>query len=87
MFASQDLSGDITASAEYYYISDWIWDDVRDHSNVNRLDLRLEKKWQLAGMDAKVALQSELELGENVSYLRRNEVDDLYFLKFELALP
>jgi len=51
------------------------------------LDLRLEKKFRLGKYFAKAILQSELELSENISYTRRNEIDDLYFAKLEFELP
>jgi len=87
LFGSQAVGRGILVSAEYYYTSEWIWDDQRDRSKLNRLDLRLQKDWSLGGLEGNVAVQAELELGENTNYLERNEVDDMYFAKFNLTLP
>lgn len=87
LLGSVRLSRAVTATAEYYYASKWIWDDVSDKSRLNRLDLRLAKSIRLARMDASFALQAELDLGDNVDYLSRNDVDSLYFARLTLQLP
>lgn len=81
MLASVKLQRHLDLSAEYYYISDWRWDDVRDLSSINRLDLRIEQSFKLGGAEASIALQGEWRLGSNVDYLERNEIEDLYFAK------
>jgi hypothetical protein len=77
----------MTLSAEYYHASEWVWDDVRDVSNLNRLDLRLAKKFMLGRADVEFSLQAEWALGNNVDYLERNEVDNMYFARFFVQLP
>lgn len=87
LFGSVGLGRTVSLSGEYYFTSNWIWDDVRDKSRLNRLDLRLEKRLRLANMKASVALQAELDLGGSTDYLQRNQIDNLYFAKFTLDLP
>ena len=87
LFTSARLSQATTVSAEYYYTSQWIWDDVRDESRLNRLDLRLAKNFRVAGLNASAALQAELDLGDTVDYLQRNQIDDLYFARVSVQLP
>jgi len=87
LFTSARLSHAITASAEYYYTSKWIWDDVRDESRLNRLDLRLARSFRVAGLQVSAALQAELDLGNTVNYLQRNQIDDLYFARVSVQLP
>ncbi|MBX2882425.1 MAG: TonB-dependent receptor [Granulosicoccus sp.] len=84
LFGQMKLNRGLNLSAEYYYISDWIWDDVSDQSNVNRLDLRVEKTLKLGTVEASLALQGEWRLGTNVDYLERNQIEDLYFAKLTL---
>lgn len=87
LFGSVGIGEDVSLSSEFYHSSDWVWDDVRDESSVNRLDLRVEKRLKLAGMKAFVALQAELDLGGATDYLYRNELDSLYFARFSVQLP
>ena len=87
LYASQALSNGMILSSEYYYTSEWVWDDVRDLSNLNRLDIRLQKNWNVRGFDTSLAVQAELELGKNVDYLERNEVNDMYFVALKIDLP
>lgn len=87
LFGSARLTHAYTVSAEYYYTSKWIWDDVRDESRLNRLDLRLAKNFRYAGINASAALQAELDLGNTVDYLQRNQIDDLYFARITVQLP
>jgi len=86
LFGSHALRKGLLFSAEYYYTSEWIWDDVRARSKLNRLDLRLQKDWSLGGLKGDITLQAELELGENTNYLERNEVNDMYFAKLNFKL-
>lgn len=87
LLGSTRLSRALTATAEYYFVSDWIWDDVSDKSRLNRLDVRLARRFKLADMDASFALQAELDLGGTVDYLRRNRIEDLYFASITVKLP
>lgn len=87
LFGSVTVGNDISLSGEYYHTSNWIWDDVRDTSRLNRLDLRIEKGLKLGGLKAFVALQAELDLGGTTDYLERNRIDDLYFARLNVALP
>ena len=74
----------LSLSGELYFVSDWIWDDVRDVTNTERLDLRIARRFGVGGVAAEFAVQAELELGENIDYLERNEVDDRYFAKLSV---
>ncbi|MEE9320448.1 MAG: TonB-dependent receptor [Granulosicoccus sp.] len=87
LFGSENLTESITLSAEYYYASEWVWDDVRDVSKLSRLDLRLAKNILLGRTDIELALQAEWALGDNVNYLERNEVADAYFAKLLVQFP
>lgn len=87
LFGSFRLDRNTTLSSEYYYTSDWIWDDVRDISNRDRLDVRLARSLQIGKLEATFSIQAELELNDNVDYLERNEVDDQYFASVSLQLP
>jgi len=87
LFASARLNQSTTVSTEYYYTSKWIWDDVRDESRLNRLDFRIAKNFRIAGFDASAAVQAELDLGDTVDYLDRNQIDDLYFARVAVQLP
>ncbi|MFK7992616.1 MAG: TonB-dependent receptor plug domain-containing protein [Granulosicoccus sp.] len=87
VLGSVRLNRQITASAEYYYSGNWIWDDVRDKSKLNRLDLRLAKNIRLSRLNASLALQAELDLGDTVDYLQRNQVENLYFARLTVQLP
>ncbi len=87
VLGSVHLSRAVTATAEYYYASNWIWDDVRDKSRLNRLDLRLARGIRLTRMKASLALQAELNLGDTVDYLERNQIDDQYFARLTVQLP
>lgn len=87
LFASARLNQSTTISTEYYYTSKWIWDDVRDESRLNRLDFRIAKNFRIAGFDASAAVQAELDLGDTVDYLERNQIDDLYFARVAVRLP
>jgi len=87
LFGSSRITESITLSTEYYHASEWVWDDVRDESNLDRLDLRFAKRFTFGKADVELALQAELELGDNVNYLERNEVEDAYFAKLVVQLP
>lgn len=87
LFGSIGMGRDITLSGEYYFTSNWIWDDVRDRSRLNRLDLRVEKRLRLASLKASIALQAELDLGGTTDYLERNQIDNLYSARFNIQLP
>ncbi len=87
LLGSMHLSRAVTATAEYYYASNWIWDDVRDKSKLNRLDLRLAKSFRLSRLNASLALQAELDIGDTVDYLERNQIDNLYFARLTVQLP
>lgn len=87
VFASARLNRAVTTTAEYYYASGWIWDDVSDTSRLSRLDLRVAKSVSFAGMKASLALQTELDLGGTVDYLDRNEINNLYFARISMQLP
>ena len=87
LFGSVGIGEDVSLSSEFYHSGIWVWDDVRDESRVNRLDLRVEKRLRLAGMKASIALQAELDLGGATDYLDRNELDSLYFARFSVQLP
>ncbi|MGQ7847289.1 TonB-dependent receptor plug domain-containing protein [Granulosicoccus sp. 3-233] len=87
LFGGVSLRNDISLSSEFYYTSHWIWDDVRDKSTLNRLDLRVEKRLRLANLKASFALQAELDLGGTVDYLERNKIEDLYFARLNIELP
>lgn len=87
LFGSVGLNKDISLSSEYYYTSNWIWDDVRAKSSLNRLDLRVEKRFSLARLKASIAVQAELDLGGTTDYLKRNQIDNLYFARLTVELP
>ena len=87
LFGGIGLSNDISLSSEFYYTSNWIWDDVRDKSRLNRLDLRIEKRLRLARLKASIAFQAELDLGGTVDYLKRNRIDNQYFARLQIELP
>ena len=87
MFGIFRIGRNTTLSSEYYYTSGWVWDDVRDISNRDRLDLRLARSLRIGKLDATFAIQAELELNESVGYLERAEVDELYFARVSLQLP
>ena len=87
LFGSLRVDRSVTATAEYYYTSGWIWDDVRDESRLNRLDLRLAKSIRLARLNAVAALQAEMDLGNSIDYLERNKIDNLYFARLTVQLP
>lgn len=78
----------VTLSGEFYYVSDWIWSDVRDfRTHIERLDLRAAKRFRAGRLNAEVAVQAELELGTNGDYVERNDVADQYFAKISFRLP
>ncbi|MEE9320447.1 MAG: TonB-dependent receptor [Granulosicoccus sp.] len=87
LFGSTKMTGSVTLSAEYYHASEWVWDDVRDVSNLDRLDLRIAKRFVSGKADVEFALQAEWAIGDNVNYLERNEVEDAYFAKLVVRLP
>lgn len=87
VLGSMNLSRAVTATAEYYYASNWVWDDVRDKSKLNRLDLRLAKSVRMSRLNVSLALQAELDLGDTVDYLQRNQIDNLYFARVTVQLP
>lgn len=89
MLGAVRLPYDIILSGEYYYTSDWSWNEPRRQlpSKLDRLDLKLQKGFRWRNLDGKVSLQAELELSENVDYWTRNEVEDWYFGKIEFSLP
>ncbi|MFK7892525.1 MAG: TonB-dependent receptor plug domain-containing protein [Granulosicoccus sp.] len=86
LFGSVALTNKLTFSAEYYYTSTWIWDDVRDRSRLNRLDLRLQRDLGFSRLDASAVLQAELDLGGTTDYLERNQIDNLFFAGITLRL-
>lgn len=87
LFGSVGIGKEITLSGEYYFTSNWIWDDVRDTSRLNRLDLRVEKRLRLSNLKASIAFQAELDLGGTTDYLEGNQIEDLYFARLNIELP
>lgn len=86
LFGSMAFPNKLTLSAEYYYTSKWTWDDVRDRSRLNRLDLRLQRDLSFSRLDASAVLQAELDLGGTTDYLERNQIDNLFFAGITLRL-
>lgn len=89
VFGSKRFSNGITLSAEYYYTSDWLWNDApnTDFAKLDRLDFRIAKDFKFGNLDGEFSIQGELELGENTDYLSRNNVSDWYFAGIKLNLP
>ncbi|MEE9322369.1 MAG: TonB-dependent receptor plug domain-containing protein [Granulosicoccus sp.] len=87
LFGSTRVSDSITLSAEYYHASEWIWDDVEDLSNLDRVDLRIAKQIELGKTEINLAIQAEWDTGDTVNYLERNKVEDMYFAKLVIRLP
>ena len=87
LFGALRVTPATTLAAELYLVDEWTWDDVRDDTRIERLDLRAAHDFRLGRLDATLALQAELALGENVDYLERNEVEDRYFAKLSVRLP
>jgi len=87
LYGQLNFSKSLSLSSEYYYISPWIWDDERNRSRINRLDLRLAKTWSLGGTEFTTAAQAELDAGGNIDYDQRNNVENLYFISVGFKLP
>lgn len=85
LFGSYISNTGYAYSAEYFHISDWIWDDVRDTSRMNRLDLRVAKNLRLGNAEGKAYIQAELYPGKNLDYLQRNNVENKYFAGLSLS--
>lgn len=89
IFGSYRFRDSWTLSSEYYYTSDWLWNDVpsSEKSKLERLDLRLAKSFKIDNLEVEVSAQAELELGKNTNYRSRNQIDDWFFMGIEMKLP
>jgi len=86
-YGQRRFANNTSISSEYYYISPWIWDDERDQSRINRLDLRLAKTWSIGQAKLTTAIQAELDAGGSIDYSEDNDVENLYFVSLGFKLP
>lgn len=86
MFASYRYGRASLLSAEYYRTGEWIWDDVRDRSKLERFDVRAARELQFGRSTWTLAVQGEFFIGDNLDYLERNEVENRYFAEVSVEL-
>lgn len=87
LFGSYRFARGSQLSAEYYRTAEWIWDDVRDRSRLERFDLRAARELSHGRSIWTFSLQGEFAIGSNIDYLERNKIEDRFFAEVSVQLP
>jgi len=87
LFASVPVGDATRLSATWLYVSDWIWDDVRDVSRLHRIDLGASRRLRIGSLAARGTVRAELPIGRNVDYLERNDVEKAFFASVSIEFP